>query len=186
MSRDIAVWDGRFQPLHKGHVAVMEAIVRQFATDLVVMIIQSSEGSRSEYGKEVDRHHKLSRNPLTFWERFQLIRLALKGSKFAANIEVLGIPRPDLHWDIARNFYPDRRFICLTGKDEYERRKEHFWAGLGERVRVVDIRDVPRVSATNFKAALKRGRDFERFLPDNCIEYFRSIDGPARFMSADI
>ena len=24
------------------------------------------------------------------------------------------------------------------------------------------------------------------FLPDNCIEYFRSIDGPARFMSADI
>lgn len=182
----LAVWDGRFQPLHRGHVAVIEAILQQFDCDLVVMIIQSSEGSQNAYGAEVNKHHLLSRNPLTFWERFNLLKLATQNLKQASKVNILGIPRPDLFWDIAKAFYPDNRFICLTGKDEYEQRKKQFWSSLGEQTRIVDISTVPTISATELKIALKSGRSWESFLPDGTLEYFKSINGPQRFADADI
>lgn len=184
--QEIAVWDGRFQPLHKGHVAVMQAIIRQFDTDLVVLIIQSSEGVRDEYGEEVNKHHKLSRNPLSFWERYQLIRLATQDLECAKRIHIFGIPRPDLHWNIVRSFYPDNRFICLTGKDEYEQHKEQFWAGLGEKTRLVDITGIPTISATDFKLALKSGTGYDAYLPTGVAKYFHQIDAPARFKRADL
>jgi nicotinamide-nucleotide adenylyltransferase len=186
MPEPIAVWDGRFQPLHRGHVAVMEAIIAQFDTDLVVLIIQSSEGMADTYGAEVNRHHKLSRNPLTFWERYRLIKLATRGLGCADRVSILGIPRPDLHWELARSFYPAPRFICLTGKDDYERQKALFWAQLGEETRTVDTAGIPRISATDVKTALKRGKGWEQWLPESTLAYFREIDGPARFKRADL
>lgn len=185
-SSPTAVWDGRFQPLHVGHVAVIQAIIEQFDTDLAVMIIHSTEGERDSYSAEVNRHHRRSRNPLTFWERYNLLRLALQPLPVAERITLLGIPRPDLFWEIASAFYPDRRFICLTGKDAYEKSKEVFWSGLGEETRVIDIRGLPTVSATEFKSALKAGNNWEQFLPPPCHDYFRTIDGPQRFCAADI
>src|SRR5580692_9566895 len=136
-----AVWDGRFQPFHVGHIAVIRAIVEQFQLPLVVMVIQSSaEPSTSPYTAQVNVHHAMARNPLTLWERYNIIRRTLAAEGLAESVTVLGIPRPDVYWSIAASFYPRRRFICLTDKDEYERAKVTFWATLGEETRVVDTR----------------------------------------------
>jgi nicotinamide-nucleotide adenylyltransferase len=181
-----AVWDGRFQPLHRGHIKVMEAIVEQFDCDLVVMIIQSSEGFVDSYSQEVNRHHRHARNPLTFWERYQLIRLALNPLSIASRVTILGIPRPDLYWEIARSFYPACRFICLTDKDDYEKSKATFWSQLGETTRIVDTSKIPRISATDVKHSLKSGHGWEKYMPEASVEYFKNIDGPARFQRADL
>lgn len=182
-----AVWDGRFQPFHVGHLAVIEAICRQFQRPVVVMVIQSEEvESQDDYVNEVNRHHRAARNPLTLWERYSLITMALANESFGSNVTVIGIPRPDLHWTCARSFYPHNRFICLTGKDEYENRKAGFWRSLGERTRIVDIDGIPRISATEVKQLCKEGRGWERYLPESCIEYFNAIDAPRRFAEAPI
>jgi cytidyltransferase-like protein len=186
MSRAIAVWDGRFQPLHIGHIGVIESIVEQFDTDLVVMIIQSSEGMRDGYGEEVNVHHRHARNPLTFWERYQLLKLSLSQLSCAPRVNILGIPRPDLHWDIAQCFYPSPRFICLTDKDEYEKSKALFWSRLGEETRTIDTSAIPKISATAVKQSLKAGRGWETYLPQSTVEFFKAIDGPGRFRRAEL
>jgi cytidyltransferase-like protein len=52
-----AVYDGRFQPLHIGHVAVMKAIRKAFGDPLTVVIIGSlptpSDGTAAHYSREV-------------------------------------------------------------------------------------------------------------------------------------
>ena len=182
-----AVWDGRFQPFHVGHLAVIGAICSQFELPVVVMIIQSEEvDSQDAYVEEVNRHHRAARNPLTLWERYNLITMALREEDFGRKVAVLGIPRPDLHWTCARSFYPSRRFICLTGKDEYENSKAKFWERLGESTRIVDISGIPRISATKVKELCKIGRGWESCIPESCIEYFNSIDAPRRFADAPL
>lgn len=186
MSYQNAVWDGRFQPLHRGHIAVIERIFTQFERDLTVMIIQSSEGSRDEYGDEVNRHHQLSRNPLTYWERVRLLELSRARVPDGLKLRIQGIPRPDLYWDIAKPFYPPDRFLIVTGKDEYEQRKVHFWDRLGETTRLLDVSGIPKISATEVKTAIHTGQGWERFLPDGTLEFFREIGGPRRFAEANI
>ena len=182
-----AVWDGRFQPFHKGHLSVIRAILSQLGLPLVVMIIQSSEApDAAGYSKEVNRHHKPDRNPLTAWERFIIISMALQAEGVIESVTLLGIPRPDLYWPLARSFYPPRRLICLTGKDAYEKSKEEFWCALGEATRTISILSVPSVSATDVKVAIRSGRGWEDLLPAACIEYFEAIDGPRRFREAEL
>jgi nicotinic acid mononucleotide adenylyltransferase len=186
MTKEVAVWDGRFQPPHVGHIEVIKAIISQFECQLAIMIIQSSEDIIDEYSKEVNKHHQLSRNPLTFWERYNLLDLAIKELPCEADIKLIGIPRPDLFWEIAKPMYPDQRFICLTDKDDYEKAKVAFWASLGESTRIVDISKIPKVSATEFKLALKQGHDWERFIPKASLDYFTEINGPQRFINATL
>ena len=186
-AQQYAVWDGRFQPLHKGHIEFACAIVKNFNLPLAVMIIQSSEsGYDDEYSKEVNKHHKLSRNPLTLWERRTMMNLALDEQGISDCVEVIGIPRPDLFWEIASSFYPPNRFICLSGKDSYEKKKEAFWASLGEKTKVVPIDGLTAISATKVKNSIKEEGDWQSLIPISCHEYFLSIEGPRRFREADL
>jgi nicotinamide mononucleotide adenylyltransferase len=182
-----AVWDGRFQPFHAGHVAVIRRILERYADPLVVMVIQSTiVASDDPYIQAVNRHHAPERNPLTFWERFQMISAALAAEGWKDRVTVLGILRPDLYWSIIRDFYPPDRYIVLTGKDEYERLKEQFWASLGETTRTINTADLPKVSASQVKASIKRGDGWLEMLHPATRDFFQQIDGVDRFAKARI
>jgi cytidyltransferase-like protein len=185
-----AVYDGRFQPLHIGHVAVMKAIRKAFGDPLTVVIIGSlpnlSDGAAADYSREVDKHHAPARNPLTWFERYTLLSFAIAGEPELAGTSIIGVPRPDLYWQIARHFYPDNRYICVTDKDDYERAKVEFWTSLGEQTRVIPSAGITKISATEVKFAMKSGRDYVKYLPPQCLDYFQKIDGPSRFMNAEL
>ncbi len=182
-----AVWDGRFQPFHVGHLAVIRAILEQFGCPLVVMIIQSSpEPAANAYTAQVNVHHALARNPLTLWERYELLRLVLSAEGLEGRVSVLGIPRPDMYWPIASRFYPRRRFICLTDKDEYERAKVTFWHALEEETRVVDTRGLPAVSGTRVTEWLKSAAGWRELRPAAARDSCERIGGPERFRAADL
>lgn len=185
--QQFAIWDGRFQPFHVGHLNFARKILEVTGLPLVIMIIQSSEAKLAgDYSKEVNRHHKLSRNPLTLWERRCIVKMALEEAGISDQVDVVGIPRPDLYWEIAKLFYPPKRFMCLSGKDDYERNKEIFWAALGEETRVIPYDPEYGISASEVKAAIKDDKDWEHFLPASCHEYFNAIEGPRRFKEADL
>ena len=71
-----ALFVGRFQPLHKGHLHAMRRILQRF-DELVVAIgsINKADGG----------------NPFSFGERKQMIRLAL-GKKLMKRARVIGVP----------------------------------------------------------------------------------------------
>lgn len=57
---------------------------------------------------------------------------------------------------------------------------------LGEQTRVIASAGITKISATEVKLAMKSGRDYSQYLPPNCLDYFQNIDGPSRFMNADL
>lgn len=180
-----AVWDGRFQPLHRGHVAVMGRVLEQCEAPLTVMVIQSSVAADGgAYTREVDRHHAAARNPLSLWERYQMLDAVIEAEGWRERVRVLGILRPDLFWPQVRAFYPPRRFMVLTGKDEYERSKAGFWAGLGETCVTIDGSGLPTISASEVKARLRSGVDIAPLLHPATLDYFRRIGGVERLRAA--
>ncbi len=181
-SCEYAVWDGRFQPFHRGHLAVIQRILELHDGPLVVMVIQSSIGDHDDvYSAQVDLHHQPYRNPLSLSERFCLIRLALREAGIDDRVAVLGIPRPDLYWPIARQFYPPKRFICLTDKDDYERAKVTFWESLGERPVIMPVPGAEGISASELKQRLRASKGWEELLAPGTTEYFRLIGAVERF-----
>jgi nicotinamide-nucleotide adenylyltransferase len=182
-----AVYDGRFQPFHIGHLAVVRSILSLFDCPVALMIIQSSTGQTSDdHAVRANVHHAPERNPLTLWERQQLINRVVAQENLSDRVTVVGIPRPDLFWAIARSFYPPNRFICVTDKDEYERSKAVFWARLGEECQVVPSAGLPHVSATLVKESIREGRSWQELLHPASIKYFEEIAGPERFARSNI
>lgn len=132
----------------------------------------------------VDEHHRPEKNPLTVWERITLVQRAISQAKFDFVASVLAVPRPDLDWELARAFYPRDRVICLSGKDEYERRKERFWTELGEKVLVINIEGLPKISATELKRKMSNGDEWSDLIPSGAREYFEEIGGCQRLKGA--
>jgi len=180
-----AVYDGRFQPFHVGHLAFIERIHTATGLPVVVMVIHSTlSGGAEGYSAIADEHHRPEKNPLTVWERVSLITRAcvFAGHDFVAG--VLAIPRPDLHWPLTQAFYPADRVICLSGKDDYERRKEVFWASLGEKTIVIDTEGLPKISSTAVKRMMRDGEDWSHVIPAGAQSYFAQINGYERLRQA--
>lgn len=180
-----AIYDGRFQPWHIGHMAFVERIHVETGLPVVIMVIHSTLSRTTEgYSSIADEHHRPKKNPLSVWERVTLIRSAVDHAKFDFVTDILAIPRPDLHWDLARGFYPADRVICLSGKDEYERRKEAFWAECGEQTRIISTEGLPKISATDIKRKMRLGEDWSDLIPLGAQDYLRAIDGLQRIAAA--
>ena len=181
----IAVYDGRFQPFHIGHLSFIEGIHDQTGLSVAVLVIHSTmSADAGGYSGVADAHHRPEKNPLTVWERVSLINQAIAHEGFSFVSGVLAIPRPDLYWSIAKSFYPTERVICLSGKDDYERQKELFWASLGERTMVIDTNGLPKVSSTAVKQKMQDGEEWSELIPVGGRAYFNEINGYERFRAA--
>lgn len=75
-----ALYLGRFQPFHNGHLRIIEDLTKRF--DRVVIALCSSQ------------KHNTKRNPFTVWERYQMIKNTLSKRLRETQYEV--IPMPDI------------------------------------------------------------------------------------------
>jgi hypothetical protein len=180
-AREHIVWDGRFQPFHLGHLATATAILGSFGCPLVLAVIESTLHGVDPGQSDPNPNHAKEENPLTFWERLEMIRLVLSVEGLADRVTILGVPRLDFYWPVARTLYPPRRRICITDKDEYERSKAAFWAALGEEVVVLRAEGLPPISGRLVKQAIRAGGDWRQYLHPASWAYFEAVSGPARF-----
>ncbi|MFF0824166.1 hypothetical protein ACFYUR_27645 [Micromonospora haikouensis] len=177
-----AVWSGRFQPLHVGHLAVLRHSLTVLPLPHVA-VLTTYFGWRAEgdYGAAADDAYAPARNPLTVWERFSLMRLALAGEGMADRVALIVAPRHDLDWPTVAQFYPPRRVICLTAKDAFEAAKETVWRSRGERVHVfAELGPHEVLTTSTIRGEVAAGADWRAFLPAACHSYFAEIDGPRR------
>ncbi|OGB87402.1 nicotinate (nicotinamide) nucleotide adenylyltransferase [candidate division WOR-1 bacterium RIFCSPHIGHO2_02_FULL_45_12] len=65
----IGIMGGTFNPIHKGHLALANAALQEFALDKVIFI-PSGLPPHKEYGEIIDKEH-----------RYMMVKLAIKGKK---------------------------------------------------------------------------------------------------------
>ncbi|MFG1779955.1 hypothetical protein ACGFIG_26435 [Micromonospora sp. NPDC049048] len=176
-----AVWTGRFQPPHVGHLAVLRhSLAALPLPHVVVLTTHFGWRSTDEYGGLAAEAYDPARNPLTIWERFALMRLLLAGEGLSEQVALLLAPRHDLDWPSVAQIYPPRRLICLTAKDQFEAAKKALWRSRGERVRVFDDLATDVLTTTAIRAKVAAGTDWRRFIPLPCHSFFAEINGPRR------
>lgn len=163
---ETGIWEGRFQPIHRGHVAYVQLLLER-CERLWIFVVENETsadvpGAASPapaFTAEVDGHHGAEKNPLPFWLRYRLVVETLGDAFPGAQITVWGGRRLDLMWDFyARALPPDRVFLTPE-RDAFEDAKARAWAQLGERVERVDVSALPPFSATQLRERLRAGED---------------------------
>lgn len=165
------IWEGRFQPIHRGHVAYIELLLER-AEHLWIFLVENETSSGAgvtdlpvpEFTAEVDGHHGTEKNPLPFWLRYRLVDETLRARFPDAPITVWGGRRLDLMWDFYARALPPERIFLTPERDSFEDAKARAWATLGERVERIDVSGLPPISATELRERLETGQDVSDFL----------------------
>jgi len=180
MGPTYAVWVGRVQPFHLGHLEILRRSLRSQECPHVNGIVCHDDavlddGSASK--------HTRCYNPFTPWERYIMVRTCLTELGFQSRVESVFIPYlwPS-DWGRTKLYLPDRFVMCTTNKDREDSAKVEAWDALGWRSLVIDMSDVDVLSSTTFRHAVLDGRDWREFVHESIHDYFASIDGPARFL----
>lgn len=152
------VWEGRYQPLHRGHLAYMERLLKM-GEHVWIWVVANEQSTEvfddpaelpvPEFTREVDPHHVPAKNILPFWLRYRVV-VETTRDVFGAHapITVSGGRRLDLAWDLYQKLLPPNRVFLTPERDSYEDIKARAWNQLGERCVRIDVSDLPKVSAT--------------------------------------
>lgn len=160
-----AVFIGRFQPFHLGHLDAVKQIIQE-NSELIIVV-----GS-AQYSYTLE-------NPFTAGERIEMIRIGLE----AAGIDlrrIMIIPIPDIgehsiwvarlksmlpRFDIA---YTNNQFVKLLLEDQ--------------NIPVVEPRLLNReeLNATNIRALMINNEDWRRLLQPEVARYIENIRGDER------
>ncbi|MCC8138345.1 MAG: adenylyltransferase/cytidyltransferase family protein [Clostridiales bacterium] len=120
----VGVIHGRFQMLHKGHMEYLLAGKKR--CKYLIIGIANPDISLTNYSDAAPHRSMPLANPLTYYERFQMIR----GSMLENGISLQEfdiVPFPINYPDLLRNYVPmDARFY-MTIYDQWGIRKKRFW-----------------------------------------------------------
>jgi len=172
-----ALFLGRFQPFHKGHLSVIQRILKE--NERIIIAIGSAE------------QNYLPQNPFTASERFQMIEESLKEAKIPTDKYCIIPIRNIFNYSIWVNHvntyvppytkvYTGSKLIraCYEGKYSRPNSKEKFGP------EIVQLRRVLPVSATKVRTAMLKNQKWEQFVPKavakkikewNAIERIKTI-----------
>jgi len=156
---------GRFQPFHRGHLAVVAEIRRSRPDEELILGVGSAQESYTE------------KNPFTSSERLEMIARALAESGVD---RVLAIPIPDIRrhaqWvryveslvpPFERVYTNNPLTRLLFGEAEYP-------------VDAPTLVDRARFEGATVRARLASGGDWEPLVPPAVASYLRELRAPAR------
>lgn len=160
-----ALFIGRFQPFHKGHLRAIQHILER--SQEIVISIGSAQYSHT---------HK---NPFTAGERVTMIRLALDEAKVNPGSYYI-IPIRDVH--IHRTWVS--HVVSLTPKFDSVYTNEPLTTTLfrdeGYPLHSIPFYDRDVYSATEIRERLLKGGDWQSLVPDSVADYLTSIAGVER------
>ncbi|MFJ8434002.1 hypothetical protein ACIQ9P_22140 [Kitasatospora sp. NPDC094019] len=166
------VWEGRFQPIHRGHLAYIGELLRRTAKLTVVVVANETSAEAGHpspvpgFSRIVDGHHAGERNPWPLWLRHRMVR-ATVGAAFperVPDIQVLVGHRLDLDWPLYQQLLPPERVFAVPSRDDFEDAKAAAWTALGERVVRLDVAHLPAVSGTLVRELMAAGRPLDEVL----------------------
>ena len=160
-----ALFVGRFQPFHKGHLEAVKMILKE--NDEIIIAVGSAQYS-----------HKLE-NPFTAGERITMIRKALEEEKVEPS-RVWIIPIPDVHvhmmWVSEVIGYTPKFNVVYTNEPLTKR----LFIEAGFEVKPIPFIKRKIYSATEIRRRMIEDGDWEELVPKAVAEYIKEIDGVQR------
>lgn len=166
----IGIFGGSFNPIHVGHIALAQAVLRQCALDEVWLMVSPQ--------------NPLKRNDADLLDdglRFEMAQRALEDvdGVRACDYE-FHLPKPSYTWNTLQNLskdYPDYTFILLIGGDNWAhfQRWRHWQDILWHHDIIVYPRDqyqgtidVPLlpISSTEIRQKVRAGESIEGLVPE--------------------
>jgi len=178
--RPTYVYEARFQPIHKGHVAYVGELVER--CDRLIVVVVANETSRAglspvpEFSRLVDGHHRTERNPWPLWLRHRLVAETLRTCFPHRDITVLAGHRLDLDWELYDALLPPDRVFALQLRDDFDDAKAAALTSLGQRVERFPVDHLPVVSGTSVRERMLAGGDLETVLEPVTLELLRAHD----------
>lgn len=163
MTRALVV--GRFQPFHRGHLAVFKEAA-SLADELIVCIAAAADSSTAD-------------NPFTAAERGEMIRLALD-AEGVGPYRVVDVP--DIH------NYPVWARYVIDLCPEFDLVVAHNPTTLdlfrkeGVEVREATPFDMDTHSGTRIRKLMAEGGEWEDLVPPVVARFLRDIDAPSRLI----
>lgn len=176
------VWEGRFQPIHLGHLSYVDRLLK-YGRHVWIWVVANEQSDdvvpdRSAlpvpfFTDAVDPHHRPEKNILPFWLRYRLVVETIREEFSDAPITVCGGRRLDLAWDLYQKILPPERAFLTPSRDSFEDVKARAWAELGEKCERIDVSDLPQVSATMVRERISEGRSISGLLAPYTIYLLR-------------
>jgi len=160
-----ALFIGRFQPFHKGHLKILQDASKNY--DEIIIGIGSSQYSHT------------TNNPFTAEERKLMIDRSLEKARIK-NYKIILIP--DIHnppkWvDHVLSIYSDFDIVIsnnsLTKSLFFEK---------GYSVKKTKLYDKKRFSGKEIRRRIKKGELWEDLVPDEVFKFLAQINGTQRFI----
>jgi nicotinamide-nucleotide adenylyltransferase len=160
-----ALFVGRFQPIHKGHVKAMKDILKR--VDELVIVIGSAQ-----YSHRQD-------NPFTVGERIEMIRKALESEDIPPT-RCWIIPVPDIHihmmWVAEVLGYTPKFDIVYTNEPLTRR----LFIEAGFKVKPVPFHKRKIYSATEIRERMLNNKSWEKLVPESVAQFIKEIKGIER------
>jgi len=158
---------GRFQPFHKGHLAVVREALR--ACDDLVVVIGSAEDSHTD------------KNPFTAGERYQMLLSSLTQNERS---RVIVIPVRDVNrysvWANHIESYVPPFDIVFSNSDL----TRSLFADAGYEVRKTKAYNPKMYSATEVRRRIVSGERWEHLVPPPVAAFLRGIGAKQRLLDA--
>jgi len=156
-----ALFIGRFQPFHKGHLKDIKEILKQ--ADEVIIGIGSSQ------------HSHTKENPFTVDERIRMIEDTLIEENIS-NYTIFPIPDIDNHskWvEHVTDLVP--KFDIVFTRNDFT---EKLFKKKGYKVKKLEL--VKGISATIIRNKMLNNKNWEELLPKAVVKYLEEINGKKR------
>jgi nicotinamide-nucleotide adenylyltransferase len=176
---DTGVIHGRFQVLHNDHLRYLLA-GKKMCTHLVVGITNPDPALIEEEPADTNRGTPFA-NPLTYYERHQLIRAVLVESGVSLE-EFSIVPLPISMPDRYRHYVPLDAVFFISIYDDWGRRKKQYFESLGLNVHVlweVEHKD-KGLSGSDIRKKMAQGQSWEDTVPTSVAVLLRSWGIPER------
>ncbi len=176
---ETGVIHGRFQVVHNDHVRYLLA-GKRLCRHLVVGITNPDPLLTRKEGSDLKRSDP-SANPLTYYERYILIRSTLAESGLKPE-EFSVVPLPINLPELYQYYVPMDAVFFLSIYDEWGRRKLGCFQSLGLKTHV--LREVPLgekgISGSDVRNRMLRGEPWEHLVPQVVGTLLKKWDIPAR------
>ena len=173
------IWEGRFSPVHNGHLSVIEHIA-SLCEFLWIVVVENKIGNISKspvpfFTEVVNKHHVPQKNLFPLWLRVQMLQKALKDRLQDQSILVSFGPRLDLAWDFYREALPSKRTFAVPFRDDFDDLKEKAWTTLGEEVCRIRCLEFSSISATQVRSYLAENKALDTLLPKSVEKMIREF-----------
>ena len=182
------VWTGRFQPFHRGHLALIEHAfatwgLRQWVCIAISGPCNMASSVHDGLGEWLYRGYTSRRMPFSPPERLEMARLSLLSCSRSEEVTLTLSPHYT-YPGVLETFYPSNSVILLTNKDVHDLDKRRVWEAIGHKVWVLD-ESAGVLTGTEIRRRVLSGSDLQEFIVPSAWGYFVSIDGPERMMASE-